>query len=146
VNIFSIFRRTYKSFSRHNPSRFGAALAFYLVFTIGPALLVAINVFSKVLGRHVAERRVFHLVTSFFGNTAAAAVTDILKAAAIPNAGWLASAIGISGLFFGVSGMYRQIRDALRAIWHVEPATPVGLIEHVAREVGSGLCFSVRHR
>jgi len=137
MNVFSILRRTYKSFARHNPSRFGAALAFYLVFTIGPALLIAINVFAKVLGRHVAERRVSHLVTSFFGSTAAAAVTDILKAAAIPNAGWLASAIGLSGLFFGVSGMYRQIRDALRAIWHVEPETPVGFIAIITHRLTS---------
>jgi len=137
VNVLSIFRRTYKSFSRHNPSRFGAALAFFLVFTLGPALLVTINVFAKVLGRHEAERRISHLIGSFFGSTAAAAVTDILKAAAIPNAGWLASLIGLSGLFFGVSGMYRQIRDALRAIWHVEPAAPAGFIAIVTHRLTS---------
>ena len=137
MNVFSIFRRTYKSFSRHNPSRFGAALAFFLVFTIGPALIIAINVFATLLGRHVAERRISHLIASFFGSTAAAAVTDLLKAAAIPNAGWLASLIGLSGLFFGVSGMYRQIRDALRAIWHVEPVTPVGFLAIITHRLTS---------
>lgn len=136
-SLTSIFRRTYKSFARHNPSRFGAALAFFLIFTVGPALLIAINVTAKILGRHEAQRRIDHLVSDFFGQTAAAAVADILKAAAIPNPGWLATVIGFSGLFFGVSGMYRQIRDALRAIWHVEPAAPVGLIAIITHRLTS---------
>ena len=123
----AIFRRTYRSFARHNPSRFGAALAFYLVFTIGPTLLIVISAAARIYGREVAQRRILHLVASL-GDSPATAIGDLVKAAATPNAGWLATAIGFSGLFFGVSGIYRQIRDALRTIWHVERATPEGIL------------------
>lgn len=131
----SVFRRTYKSFSRHNPSRFGAALAFYLVFTIAPALLIAISAAARFFGREVAQQRILSLVAGIFGDTAAMAVSEMVKAAATPNAGWLATAIGFSGLFFGVSGVYRQIRDALRTIWHVEPAVPVGIIATITHKM-----------
>jgi membrane protein len=137
MRITSIFRRTYRSFDRHNPSRFGAALAFYVVFTVGPALLLAINAASWIFGRELAQRRILGLVASFFGDTAAAAVTEMVHAAASPSSGWLATAIGLSGLFFGVSGMYRQIRDALRAIWHVEPAAPVGWLAKIRHRLAS---------
>lgn len=137
MTVLSIFRRTYSTFARHNPSRFGAALAFYVVFTVSPALLIAISAAARIFGRDVAQQRILHFVSSFFGNAAAAAVTELLKAASNPNAGWLATLIGFSGLFFGVSGMYRQIRDALRIIWHVEPATPVGWLAIVIHRLTS---------
>jgi membrane protein len=137
MSLTSIFRRTYASFDRHNPSRFGAALAFYVVFTVGPALLLSINAASRIFGRENAQRQILGLVASFFGDTTAAAVKELVHAAAAPNTGWLATAIGLSGLFFGVSGMYRQIRDALRAIWHVEPAAPVGWMAKITHRLTS---------
>jgi membrane protein len=136
ASIPSVFRRTYTSFSRHNPSRFGAALSFYAVFTIGPALLIAISAASKFFGRDLAERRIFRLMASF-GDSAAAAIAELVRAAATPNAGWLAATIGFVGLFFGLSGMYRQIRDALRIVWHVEPAAPVGLVATIVHRLTS---------
>lgn len=137
MSVPSIFRRTYSSFARHNPSRFGAALAFYVVFTVGPALLIAISGTARIFGREVAQRRILGFVASFFGDTAAAAVEEMVKSAATPNAGWLATTIGLAGLFFGVSGMYRQIRDALRTIWHVEPVAPQGLMAIVTHRMTS---------
>ncbi len=132
----SILRRTYASFVRHNPSRFGAALAFYLVFTIGPALLIAISIAARVFGRNVAERRIFHLFGSF-GDTAAGAIAELVRAAATPDAGWLVTTIGFVGLYFGLSGIYRQIRDALRIIWHVEPPPAAGMLITVLRRLSS---------
>ncbi|MEA2163558.1 MAG: rane protein [Thermoanaerobaculia bacterium] len=130
----SIFRRTYKSFSRHNPSRFGAALSFYLVFTIGPALLITISAAARIWGRDVAERRILQI----FGSEAtSAAVGELVRAAATPYAGWLATSIGFLGLFFGLSGMYRQIRDALRTIWHIDPVKPAGLFATIIHRLTS---------
>ncbi len=137
VNQTSILVRAFKSFERHNPSRFGAALAFFLVFTIGPALLIMINAAGRILGRREAQRRVADLVASYFGTTTSAAVADILQAASIPNPGWLATSIGFFGLYFGVSGIYRQIRDALRTIWRVEHPRPTGLLAIITHRVTS---------
>ncbi len=133
----TVFRHTYRSFDRHNPSRFGAALSFFFVFTIAPALLIAISGLARLFGRDVAQQKILSFVASFFGDTAAAAVAEMVKAAATPNAGWLATAIGFSGLLFGVSGVYRQIRDALRTIWHVEPAHPKGWLAKLTHRMTS---------
>ena len=139
----SVFRRAYASFESHNPSRFGAALSFYLVFTIGPALLIAISAAARIFGRDAAEHRILQL---FGSEETSAAVAEMVRAAATPYAGWLATSIGFLGLFFGLSGMYRQIRDALRAIWHMEPAKPVGLfatIIHRLTSIATVLAVSV---
>jgi len=137
LSFLAFFRRTYSSYNRHNPSRFGAALAFYFVFAVGPTVVLLIKGASEIFGPALAERHILSLAANFFGDAAAAAVTEIVKAAAAPNSGWLAAAIGFSGLFFGVSGMYRQIRDALRAIWHIEPAAPVGWVAKLTHRLTS---------
>jgi membrane protein len=113
------------------------------VFTIGPALLIAISIAARIFGRDVAERRILRFFASF-GDTAASAISELVKAAATPNAGWLATTIGFVSLYFGLSGMYRQIRDALRTIWHVEKPRPSGMLATLAGRMTSiATVFSV---
>ena len=137
MSTVPILRQAYRSVERHNPTRFGAALAFFFVFTIGPALLIAVSVAARILGRDEAQRRSGSVVASFFGSSAATAVAEIVAATATPNAGLLAVTIGFLGLYFGVSGMYRQIRDALRIVWHIETIKPVGWIPTLIHQTRS---------
>lgn len=106
------------AFRRHNASRFGAALAFYVIFSIAPLLLIAIAVLGRVFGRDQAEREVVDRLAASFGSATAIAVAAMIKDAAPLRAGWLATGIGAMSLYFGVSGVYRQIADALQTIWH----------------------------
>ena len=51
----------------------------------------------------------------------------MIRSAASPRrSGWLATTIGVVTLLFGLSGVYRQIADALRAIWGVKAARDGG--------------------
>jgi membrane protein len=49
---------TVAAFRRDNASRFGAALAFYIIFSIAPTLLIAIAIAGSLFGRQVAEREI----------------------------------------------------------------------------------------
>jgi membrane protein len=109
------------AFHRHNASRFGAALAFYVVFTIAPLLLIAIAALGSVFGRELAQRELLARVGASFGSATAAAVAAMIADAAPLRAGWLATVIAATSLYFGVSGVYRQIADALQTIWHERP-------------------------
>jgi membrane protein len=113
----AVFRQTLTAFARDNASRFGAALAFYIVFSIAPTLLMAISVAGVVFGREAAEREILTRIGSIFGTAAATAITEMVKDAAGPTIGWLANSLGLLTLMFGVAGVYRQIDDALHTIW-----------------------------
>lgn len=113
-------RLALKAFRRHNASRFGAALAFYMVFSIVPALLIAIAVAGMLLGRAAAQREILERISGSIGSAAGAAIETMIGEAPRP-AGWLTAVLGLMTLYFGITGVYRQIEDALRTIWRDSP-------------------------
>ena len=110
-------RLTLAAFKRHKGSRFGAALAFYIVFSIAPTLLIAIAVLGYLFGRQYAEHEILDRIGTSIGSTAATAIAAMIKDAAPLRAGWLVTTLGLMTLYFGLAGVYRQIDDALQTIW-----------------------------
>ncbi|HET7706849.1 MAG TPA: YihY/virulence factor BrkB family protein [Thermoanaerobaculia bacterium] len=131
-------RKTYAEFERHNASRFGAALAFYIVFSVAPILLFTIAIAGSILGREQAEREIIERVGSSIGTAPALAIAAMVSDAAARPVGWLATIFGVMTLYFGLSGVYRQIDDALRTIWREKKsgdASTVAVIEKRVRSV-----------
>ena len=121
LTLLKAIRLTLGAFRRHNASRFAAALAFYIVFSIAPALLIAIAIAGSVLGRQAAEREILGGIGGSFGSAAGTAIAAMIKDASRPRSGWLATTVGLMTLYFGVTGVYRQVEDALRTIWGEKP-------------------------
>src|SRR5947209_6673445 len=127
------------AYRRDNASRFGAALAFYIVFSIAPTLLIAIAIAGSLFGRQQAEREILDRISGSFGSAAGGAIAAMIKDAATRRAGWLASLLGLMTLYFGLAGVYRQVDDALRTIWGRRPERRVGTIRTIRRRIGSML-------
>jgi membrane protein len=132
-------RLAYAAFERHNASRFGAALAFYIVFCIAPTLLIAIAVVGSVFGDEHAQGRVLGWIGGSFGSAAAGAVAAMIDDAAPLRAGWIATSLGLMSLYFGLSGVYRQVDDALRTIWREKPRVETGTIVALEKKFASML-------
>ena len=118
--LTNAIRLTLRDFRRHNASRFAAALAFYIVFSIAPALLIAIAIAGSVFGRQQAEQEILDRIAGSFGSAAGAAIAAMISDAGSARTGWLATLFGLATLYFGVTGVYRQIDDALCTIWREE--------------------------
>jgi len=126
--LVTAIRLTFAAFREHNASRFGAALAFYIVFTIAPTMLIAIGIAGSLFGRPEAERALIYRIAGSFGSATANAIEAMIRSASSPRrSGWVATTIGVATLLFGLSGVYRQIDDALRAIWGVKHAKHRGV-------------------
>src|SRR6185503_15522914 len=95
-------RLTFAAFQKHNASRFGAALAFYIVFTIAPTLLIAIAIAGSVVGRAQAEREILDRIAGSFGSAAGMAISAMIKDAAPRRVGWLATTLGFLTLVLGL--------------------------------------------
>ncbi len=119
--LATAIRLTLAAFRRHNASRFGAALAFYVLFSITPTLLIAIAVAGSFFGRQQAEREILDRIVGSVGSAAGVAIAAMIKDAAARRPGWLATTLGLMTLYFGVTGVYRQIDDALQTIWREKP-------------------------
>jgi membrane protein len=137
--LATALRLTLAAFKRHNASRFGAALAFYIVFSIAPTLLVAIAVAGSLFGREEAQREILERIVGSLGSAAGIAIAAMIKDASLPRVGWLATTLGLMTLYFGLMGMYSQIDDALRTIWHENSGQDVGARRTLEKRLSSML-------
>jgi membrane protein len=135
AHLGKTIRLTFAAFRRDNASRFGAALAFYIVFSITPALLMAIGVAGVMFGNVRAERAILGWIAGSFGAAAGAAIASMVRAAALWQVGWVATTLGLWSLYFGLYGVYRQVEGALQTIWgqrDIDPESRVPLKKRLA--------------
>ena len=102
-------------------SRLGASLAYYTVFSIVPFLVIVIAVIGLVFGHEAAQSTIIAQIGQLVGEQSAAAIKDMIQRANQPSTGLLATAIAIGTLLVGASGVFGQLKDALNAVWGVEP-------------------------
>lgn len=99
----------------------GASIAFYTVFALAPLLLITIAIAGAVFGEAAARGQIVAQIGGMVGETAAAAIEDMI-ASAWKEPGGLASALaGLATLFVGASGAFVELRRTLNLIGKVEP-------------------------
>lgn len=123
---FDLFKRTLKEFGDDKAPRLGAALAYYTIFSIAPLLLIAIAIAGFVFGQEAAHNEISAQLGGLLGPEAANILEEMIKSAAKPKTGAWATIIGLVTLFFGASGVFMQLKDALNTIWNVEKKPAAG--------------------
>ena len=125
---FNLFKQAFTEFGEDKAQRLGAALAYYTIFSLAPLLLIAIAIAGLVFGREAAQGEIFGQLSGVLGPQAAEAVQGMVKSAAKPKSGTIATIIGIVTLLFGAAGVFGQLKDALNTIWNVEPKKSGGIM------------------
>jgi len=125
---YLLFRQAFTEFGEDKAQRLGAALAYYTIFSLAPLLLVAIAIAGMVFGREAAQGQIFGQLHGVLGPQAAQAVQEMVKGAAKPKSGTIATVVGIVTLLFGAAGVFGQLKDALNTIWNVEPKKTGGIM------------------
>jgi len=125
---FNLFKQAFAEFGQDKVPRLGAALAYYTIFSIAPLLLIAIAIAGFVLGREAVQGELFGQLRGVLGSSAAGAVQEMVKNAAKPKTGIIATITGVLTLILGASGVFGQLKDALNTIWDVEPKQTSGVM------------------
>src|SRR4051812_6954860 len=115
-----------KMWDADNAMRLSAAVAMYTLLALAPLLVIAIKVVGQFLSEDAAGREVNRQVKAFLGPRGAAAVEDMVTAAAKPGQGTLPTIISLAILFFTASGVFVELRGALNAIWGIDPKAHKG--------------------
>lgn len=117
-----LFHSAAQQWWEQNTSQFGAALAFFSVFTIAPVLVLAIHLGVWFVGPEAAQARLQTQIEAYVGPSAAETIQSMVVAANQPQAGQAATLFSWLALVYGASGMFAQMQAALNAIWDVEPS------------------------
>ena len=116
---------------RHKLPRLAAALAFYTILSLAPAMIVVVAIGALFFSRDAAVGQLSWQIQDWVGADVAAMVAPMIKAAQRPTSGPIATILGLLTIFFGASGAATELRDALNTIWDAPKRETERLLEDV---------------
>ena len=122
---WQVFKLTFTDFSSDNVTQLAAALAYYVLFSIAPLLIVVIVVTGQLFGEQAVSGELYGQLEGYVGEQGATLIQEMVKGAYRPGAGTVASIIAVATLLLGATGVMNQLKGSLNAIWDVE--APSGL-------------------
>ena len=119
TSAWRLLRDTLTSWYVDRAQRLGAALAFYTLFALAPALVVLIPLTGLVVGADAAQAQLLAQIQALVGRTAAEAIGATITSAR--EQGTSVTAIAVITLVFGLWWVFGELQDALNTIWGVTP-------------------------
>jgi membrane protein len=101
--------------------RLGAALAFYITFSLAPLLVLVVAIAGFAFGREAAAGQLTDQLRDLVGEQGGAAIQSMIANASKPSTGVIATVTSAVVLLFGAAGLFGQLQDALNTIWEVNP-------------------------
>src|SRR6202521_2714555 len=119
----ALFRQAGAAWLADNARGFGAALAFYTLFSLAPVLIVAVSVVGLVFGEKAAQGEIVQQFQGLMGTQGATAIESIIQSTNRPALGVFATTLGLLAILVGASGAFNELQDALNTIWKVDSRT-----------------------
>jgi membrane protein len=121
--VTALLRQAGAAWLADNAPRFGAALAFYTLFSLAPVLIVAVSVAGFVFGAKAAQGEIVRQFQGLMGTQSATAIETIIQSTNRPALGAFATTLGLLAILVGASGAFNELQDALNTIWKVDSRT-----------------------
>lgn len=121
MTSLQIIYRAGQKWSENGGTRFGAALAYYALFSIAPMLLIAVHSAGAVFGEDAAKGKVHEQLASLMGDDIAKVVEKMVESAGQPQQTFWTPIVSVIFLVAGALGAFLHMRGALCIIWKLEP-------------------------
>ncbi len=118
-DALSLLKQTFIEWSSDNAPRLAAALAYYVVFSLAPLLVLTIAVAGFVLQESLARSEVMSVITDAVGPQAATFVGELIDGLRQPGTGVISTLLGLGALLLGALGAFEQLKSALNTVWNV---------------------------
>ncbi|MCU1339775.1 MAG: ribonuclease [Bryobacterales bacterium] len=105
---------------KHNTSLLSGALAFYALLSLAPALYFVVAAAGVVIGRRAASGEVIAWATQMIGPAGARFIGGVLDRDRAGSS--FTTVAGVVSLFFGSTGAFGALQDALNLVWEVPPS------------------------
>jgi membrane protein len=146
-SIVALFKNTANEWIQDKCPQLGAALAYFTIFSLAPLVLVLLAVFGLIFGgSDQGRQKITEQLQYLIDPSGIKVIQEIAANAAKPQAGIIATSIGVVIALFGASGVFGQLQEALNTIWGIKPKPGGGIIGFVRTRFLSfamvgGVCF-----
>jgi membrane protein len=138
--LWKVIKKASNGFIDDKIMKLSGALSFYMIFSMGPLLLIIITMCSIFFGHAAVEGKVYAQLEGFVGHDTAIQLQQIIQHAAISGKNTLASVIGISFLIIGASSVFAEMQDSINMIWGLKPKPKSGWMAFLKNRL---LSFSI---
>jgi membrane protein len=118
-----IIAHTYRAWKSADPATTGAALAFYLLFSLPTAFILALAVAGILVSPDLVEKRLLNELTILFGSQATFAIKTLINEIRQPGTSIVVSMVGIVSVIWGSLGAFGQLQSSLKKIWDIKEET-----------------------
>ena len=118
-SLWEIIKRTFAEWQEDRVPRLGAALAYYSLFSLAPALLLAMALADAAYGPDAAQGKLAAQLETLVGGEVAENLQELTKSAHHSQAGPFAAVVSGLLLVFGATGAVVALKDALNTVWGV---------------------------
>lgn len=132
ARVLNVMKNSIQLFKNHDTFTLGAALSYYMVFSIAPMLIIVTSVAGMILGPDAITGEIKRQIISFVGNNGANQLQDIIKAAYKPGENGIATIIATIVLIIGATGVFDQLRTSLNVIWDIKPQIKKPVFKFIA--------------
>jgi len=143
-SLRTIIGRTLSDWNAHNAPRLGAALAFYMILSLAPLLILILSGLALFYSRSASQAQILDQVHRVIGDDGTGAVRAMINDTQEHSSSGLASLFGLATLLFGASRVFSELRSALNTIWSVSAEGSAGVMSIVKEYVFSfGMVLAV---
>lgn len=120
--VFALIKETVTGWMADNATRMSAALAYYAIFSLAPLLVILLAVVGLVYGEEAARGQISGQVAGLVGEAAGDSIqTAVAATGQVKSRGIIAALVAFGVMVFGASTVFGELKNALNAIWGVQP-------------------------
>jgi len=138
--VVEIFKNAFQGFSDNKITKLSGSLAYSVIFSLGPLMIVIISVCGIFLGKDAIEGKVYSTLAGFVGSDTANQLQEIIKNANLSGKNEVAVIVGIISLLIGATSIFGEIQDSINTIWGVKSKPKRGWIKFLQNRF---LSFSI---
>lgn len=133
--LFSLLKETFQEWQNDNASLLASSLAYYTIFSLAPLVILVIAIVGAIFGEEAAKGEIVAQIQGLVGVEGAKVIETAIANSDKPDTSRWASFISIVILFFGASGVFGQLQDALNTIWNVKVKPGLNLTNLIKKRI-----------
>jgi membrane protein len=122
-DVTSLMAVTVRNWQDDRAPRLGAALSYYVILSLAPAVVIILAISGWAFGAKAAQGRLVWQIQHLVGPEGAKVIQTMIEGAHPQSTGLVATVLGLVTLFFGATAAVHELRDALNTIWRVSADT-----------------------
>jgi membrane protein len=126
----NVLRDTLGCWIDDHATRMAAALSFYTVFSIGPALLIGLSIAEAFVGT-AAHSELAEQLQQFTGPTDPEYVLGLLESSRGKIAGQGLPLLGILAAMGTAMAVFSELQSSMNTIWNVKPPKGLGILRFI---------------